>query len=372
MHALTPDQLTWVLQQLPSSLKTSFENPVTQQEQWAKYHHDWVLAMPKGIPCVVLFTTNPETQQPLAVVLENANSRQCQHVENAWCITSLPYSPLWAELTDGRHILVHGVLVSGRAVVVVHDVLVWGGQIVHGKPWSHKLAMLHTLFVSGGLDVVGHLFALPVYATSDAALSAAMAQRPPCYPVHSIVGRKWSTFSMHVSCTPLVFQSFRFNAQPLPEVRFQETNGWTFAGTKSTTVAQWQFVVLWVRADLADDVYVASTSDGVDVGRLAIQTAEWSEFMNRLYRYVKENARLDAVLESDDEASFEDPRPAKHVDLDKRLAFKCLYHKQFNKWTPIDVCRTHMPVSTYQQACAFQQNVIRPSPSSSSSSYKPR
>ena len=62
-----------------------------------------------------------------------------------------------------------------------------------------------------------------------------------------------------------------------------------------------------------------------------------SVMMNKLFRNIKENANLDALEESDDEAEFENESPDKFVHLDRSYNMTCIYNLKFRKWTPVRV-----------------------------------
>ena len=59
--------------------------------------------------------------------------------------------------------------------------------------------------------------------------------------------------------------------------------------------------------------------------------------MNKHFRYIKENTKLDALEESDDEEEFENVSEDKFVNLKKILYMRCVYMKKFRKWKPIEV-----------------------------------
>ena len=61
-----------------------------------------------------------------------------------------------------------------------------------------------------------------------------------------------------------------------------------------------------------------------------------SVMMNKLFRTIKENANLDRLEESDDEAEFENISEDKFVNLKKIAYMKCAYVKKFRKWRPIE------------------------------------
>jgi hypothetical protein len=67
--------------------------------------------------------------------------------------------------------------------------------------------------------------------------------------------------------------------------------------------------------------------------------------MNKLFRKIKENDRLDALEESDDEEEFENENEDKFVYLDKTYNMICLYNYKFKKWYPIKVADTKLEIT---------------------------
>ena len=59
--------------------------------------------------------------------------------------------------------------------------------------------------------------------------------------------------------------------------------------------------------------------------------------MNRLFRNIAENRRLDAAEESEDETEFENTEPDKYVSLHNEEVMVCRFHKRFCRWVPLDV-----------------------------------
>jgi hypothetical protein len=70
-----------------------------------------------------------------------------------------------------------------------------------------------------------------------------------------------------------------------------------------------------------------------------------SVMMNKLFRKIKENDRLDALEESDDEEEFENENEDQFVYLDKTYNMVCLYNYKFKKWYPIKVSDTNMVIT---------------------------
>lgn len=94
--------------------------------------------------------------------------------------------------------------------------------------------------------------------------------------------------------------------------------------------------VFTVKPDVRPDTYHLSQT-GVECGLACIPNFKCSVMMNRLFRIIKENERLDALEESDEEEEFENPDPYKFVHLSKTFNMMCEYNRKFKKWVPIKV-----------------------------------
>lgn len=68
-----------------------------------------------------------------------------------------------------------------------------------------------------------------------------------------------------------------------------------------------------------------------------ISSYKTSVMMNKLFRNIVENARLDAQEESEDEVEFENTEPDKYVSLHKEFIMVCQFHKRFCRWVPIQL-----------------------------------
>jgi hypothetical protein len=80
-----------------------------------------------------------------------------------------------------------------------------------------------------------------------------------------------------------------------------------------------------------------------------------SVMMNKLFRKIKENANLDALEESDDEAEFEDDRPDKFVFLDKVYNMVCVLNTKFKKWMPVRVAQKGDKIITKKELAYYER-----------------
>ena len=89
-----------------------------------------------------------------------------------------------------------------------------------------------------------------------------------------------------------------------------------------------------------------------------IPSFKTSVMMNRLFRNITENERLDTMEESEDECDFENTELDKYVTLTKEYKMICRFNKRFCKWVPIDM-NTKADVVTAQQVHQHEVRYIR-------------
>ena len=73
-----------------------------------------------------------------------------------------------------------------------------------------------------------------------------------------------------------------------------------------------------------------------------------SVMMNRLFRNITENERLDSMEESEDEGEFENTEPDKYVTLTKEYKMICRFNKRFCRWVPIELAPKADIITDYQ------------------------
>jgi hypothetical protein len=100
--------------------------------------------------------------------------------------------------------------------------------------------------------------------------------------------------------------------------------------------------VFMVRPNIQNDIYeLFARSSNNRTGEFVfhnfahISGYKTSVMMNRVFRNIIENERLDAQEESEDEAEFENTDPDKYVSLHKEFLMMCRFNKRFCRWVPI-------------------------------------
>ena len=99
-----------------------------------------------------------------------------------------------------------------------------------------------------------------------------------------------------------------------------------------------------VRPNIQNDIYelfvknTSSRTNEIMFHNFAhISSYKTSVMMNKLFRNIVENARLDAQEESEDDVEFENTEPDKYVSLHKEFIMVCQFHKRFCRWVPIQL-----------------------------------
>ena len=84
-----------------------------------------------------------------------------------------------------------------------------------------------------------------------------------------------------------------------------------------------------------------------------------SVMMNKLFRTIKENERLDSLEESDDEDEFENMSEDKYVDLNKSFIMKCKFSQKFNKWIPLEVVNNSEKLIGHNELWTIENKFIK-------------
>jgi hypothetical protein len=108
-------------------------------------------------------------------------------------------------------------------------------------------------------------------------------------------------------------------------------------------------VVFKIKPDIQNDIYqlYCLNDDNKEVyfDTCLIPDFNTSVMMNKLFRTIKENDRLDALEESDDEEEFENENEDRFVNLDKTYTMVCLYNYKFKKWYPVRISDKNMDIT---------------------------
>jgi len=94
----------------------------------------------------------------------------------------------------------------------------------------------------------------------------------------------------------------------------------------------------YIKSDYNADMYLMYILDNqnnyIFYDYLLIDSYKLSIFMNKIFRYIKENENLDFLEESDDEDEFENISKDKFINIEKSEIIQCIYNYKFKKWMP--------------------------------------
>jgi len=116
-------------------------------------------------------------------------------------------------------------------------------------------------------------------------------------------------------------------------------------------------IVFQIRPDIQNDIYHLYTDNGTKLyGKAHIPDFTTSVKMNKLFRNIKENEKLDALEESDDEAEFENEKEDKFVFLERKINMVCHFSYKFKKWIPIKVAKHSSKIIESKELFHLEKN----------------
>ena len=268
---------------------------------------DVILAIPEGQKCFAWFTT--EKNKNVCYIMEIGGNKQIKkiNVVNACFRSSLSYGTIF-----------YGTLTfyDRMRFFAVEDVLYCKGKMVQNLHYIDKLHLLHALFLSD-MEQVSYNKAFvvfgfpPMYRTTDV---STLEQKPMYYQYRYF----------HKPAILNIARDKYFYEPPIQNKpnRFIRENEREFK----------------VTPDIQNDIYYLHSLDGSStIGTAYIPDYKTSVMMNKLFRNIKENDKLDALEESESEEEFENDRIDKFVYLDREQIMVCAYNHKFKKWAPLRI-----------------------------------
>ena len=220
--------------------------------------------------------------------------------------------------------LVYGSLVTKdkQSVFCVEDILQYAGKQIDKLHWNTRMSYLsrfmkHTKPVSFSKDFL--IMSMPLFSTSYKELEL--------FIEHSIYDVDY-------------IQSRRLDSQKFLNFNINQINR-----NERTSLPVATFLVT---PCIQTDIYnLFCYSNGKEFyGTANIPDFKTSKLMNSLFRNIRENARLDAIEESDEEDEFENINEDKYVYTDRDRIMKCVYSFRFKRWTPIETLDSSSKLTT--------------------------
>lgn len=296
-------------------LKLAYENEAIQRPNNAPY--DWVAIHPRS---------PRETEKAYCWIY-------CDAATNRTCVELVPFGRpavhlQWdvpKEVTYGgiEGTIIHGTYAAN--VFTIGDIFYYRGKHVSYSTWGEKLAIYRELFERWGLPVAH--FRLPYMMTR-----AEYQTKADTFGAPIVV----QFFKEHSKKSSLIWQC-RAEARHHQKPHGAGQGVVPLKGGRVMPGDRRGIARFWTKADVRDDIYhlyktkEARPEDKVDLA--LIPNFKTSIKMNAIFRNIKENRRLDALEESDDEEEFENIEPNRYLlSSIKELSYE--WHPRFQKWQP--------------------------------------
>lgn len=354
--------------------------------------------LPKGKRCVAWITEWNRTKVVAIIEVVGEKNYQGSlspvirkfHQENGWYPGTIR---LYDACID--HSLVYGSVFSGvlfrvsvpastlapvscdKTFFSIHTVYWYKGNSVPSLKLSSHVALCERIFNESGIRQVAYtkqnsiIFGLPVLCHNDKDIQAFASELP--YPVfavqyrfenHTRICQRQFPFQNESKCNvskePVVNEPIPAPALasapasapvPVPTPAPVSMNRSLLSQSYTSRVPYIQpademltniQAVFMIRPNIQNDIYeLFVKSSNSRTGELVfhnfahISSYKTSVMMNRIFRNIVENQRLDAQEESEDEAEFENTEPDKYVSLHKEFQILCKFNKRFCRWVPV-------------------------------------
>ena len=352
------------------NIKLSYEN-ITHNKV---YNSDIILAIPEGRKSFAWFTTHNDKN--VCLIMELGENKQITNIKivNACFNSELVYGTIFYGTTFFH---------SYNKFFTIEDVFYYKGNDVSRYNWGKKLELFNTILSKDikqiSLNNSFMVFGLPLLSNNLDDFVNKVEQIK--YKISTV------QFRLFERNNNFLFMSFlKFMEQKLLKPRLPnninnnkiepnkklELNNRTYDGNnvrnnvrnsndRNNNVRNGndrngndrnnykKEVTFKIKPDIQNDIYqlycLNDDNQEIYFDTSFIPDYTTSVMMNKLFRKIKENDRLDALEESDDEEEFENENEDKFVYLDKTYNMICLYNYKFKKWYPIKVVDTKLEIT---------------------------
>jgi hypothetical protein len=342
--------------------------------------------LPKGKRCIVWVTEWKRNKIVAVIDILGANNYQGSltpvirkfHQENGWYPGSIR---MYDACMD--HSLVYGSVFGGvlfrmnnasasasafdKTFFSIHTVYWYKGNPVQSLSLSGHVRLCERIFDEGDIRQIAYtkqnsiIFGLPILCHTEKDVDAMILELP--YPVFAIQYR----FENNTRVYQQLLQSGRernderrnvappqYHRSSIAPTPTLSTPTPTPTPTLPTSRHPIEFIpppddmltniqaVFMVRPNIQNDIYelfVNTTNNRANElvfhNFAHISSYKTSVMMNRVFRNIVENERLDAQEESEDETEFENTDPDKYVSLHKEFLMMCRFNKRFCRWVPV-------------------------------------
>ena len=343
-----------VLNDFPN-VKLSYEN-ITHNKV---YKSDIIMAIPEGRKSFAWFTTYNEKN--VCLIMELGENKQIANVKivNACFNSDLAYGTLFYGTTFFH---------AYNKFFTIEDIFHYKGNDVSRYNWGRKFELLGTILSKDlkqiSLNNSFMVFGMPLLSNNLDDFYSKVEQIK--YRIGSV------QFRLFDRCNNFLFMGFtkfmeqktlkpinnnnnkieiRNNTIEISNNKIEINNKKPYDRSGNDRSKNSREVVFKIKPDNQNDIYQLYCLDDnnkeISYDTAFIPDFKTSVMMNKLFRKIKENDRLDALEESDDEEEFENENEDKFVYLDKAYNMVCLYNPKFKKWYPIKIAESNLVISKF-------------------------
>ena len=341
-----------ILNDFPN-IKLSYEN-ITHNKV---YNSDIILAIPEGRKSFAWFTTHNDKN--VCLIMELAENKQISNIKivNVCFNSELVYGTIFYGTTFFH---------SYNKFFAIEDVFYYKGTDVSRYNWGKKLELFNTILSKDlkqiSLNNSFMVFGLPLLSNNLDDFYTKVEQIK--YKISTV---QFRLFERNNNFLFMSFSKFMEQKLFIPNKKIvsehliksgndrsgNDRSGNDRSGNDRNENKRnnnyKKEVIFKIKPDIQNDIYqlycLNEENKEIYYDILFIPDFNTSVMMNKLFRKIKENDRLDALEESDDEEEFENENEDRFVYLDKTHNMVCLYNYKFKKWYPIKIAETNSVIT---------------------------
>ena len=337
-----------LLSEFPN-VKLSYEN-ITHNKV---FNSDVIMAIPEGRKCFAWFT-RLNNDKNVCIIMELAENKQIANLKivNVCFNSDLAYGTIFYGTTFFH---------MYNKFFAMEDVFYYKGNDVSKRNWGQKFELFNTILSKDikqiSLNNSFMVFGLPLLSNNlDEFIIKAEQIK---YRISSVQFRLFERNNNFLFMSFAKFmeqknmkQHFNNNINKNDKSKPYDKTPKPYDKTPKPYDSKNNYkkeVIFKIKPDIQNDIYQMYCLNE-DNKEIYYDTAYIPDFttsvmMNKLFRKIKENDRLDALEESDDEEEFENENDDRFVYLDKTYNMVCLYNHKFKKWYPIKIAESNLIVT---------------------------